>query len=187
MKLFGTVVVVASFALLGGCKAKESTAEPTSATASAPIAAAAPKKLEIPGTGVAFTPPAGWDKAQKNEWTVLSSPPDTTGNVAALEAFVTFDQPNESTAKLGTVAMALGLNAITWGGRETLDLPGGFPATGASGTCSDADGNPCEIHYLTINPGGSEQILFVYTVDASASKTLDPAIIASLKSLKKDG
>lgn len=100
-------------------------------------------------------------------------------------AFVTFNQPNESTAKLGTLATVLELQDIKWGGRENIELPSGFPATGASGTCKDNKGNACEIHYLTINPGGSEQILFVYAVDADGAKANEAIAVSALRSLKK--
>lgn len=115
----------------------------------------------------------------------MATKPDAHGNVQGVMAFVTFNQPNESTAKLGTLATVLELSDIKWGGRETLELPSGFPATGASGTCKDKAGNACEIHYLTINPGGSEQILFVYAVDGESAKANESLVVASLRSLKK--
>lgn len=177
-----TLVLVASLSV--ACSKSESSApSPSGAAAAAPAAA---KPLEIAGTHSSFTPPAGWDTAQKGPWTIMTAKPDAKGNVPALMAFVTFNQPNESTAKLGTLATVLELNDIHWGGRETLELPSGFPATGAAGTAKDSSGGAVEVHYLTINPGGSEQILFVYAVDAGEAKSLEPGVVASVRSLKKN-
>jgi hypothetical protein len=191
-RLFGiaALAALASAVALGGCKKDEEKALVGEAlAAAAPASAAAPAAgeapLEIVGTGCELTPPAGWDKDQKDPWTILTSKPDDKGNVAAIVAFVTFNQPNESTAKLGTLASVLSLHDIRWGGRENVELPAGFPATGASGTCKDSENSACEIHYLTINPGGSEQILFVYAVDSDQAKALEPTVVESLKSLKR--
>lgn len=192
--------VLASFALLsvlsaGCCKKGGSDATPaggdTTAPAPAqsghhlghgkPVAAA----LEIAKTGTSFTPPSGWEQEQKNEWTIVHVPPDASGNIEAMITFVTFNKPNESTRKLGALTGTFGLTNIRWGEREFLELPAGFPATGAGGTCKDETGRPCEIHYLTINPGGSEQILFVYMADADKMATYKDRVAASLKSLKK--
>ena len=144
-----------------------------------------PAQLSIPKTGTSFTPPAGWEQEQKNEWTIVHIPPDASGNIEALISFVTFNRPGESTAKLGALSGVFGLNSIKWGEREFLELASGFPATGAGGTCKDSRGVPCEIHYLTINPGGSEQILFVYIVDGDKAEAHKQQAVAALKTLKK--
>jgi hypothetical protein len=188
-KLFCTFMLLGTLAT-GCCKkdgAPGESAPGESAPAAKPGAATGTKsaQLKIEKANVEFTPPAGWEQEQKNDWTIVHAQAEPSGNIPALVAFVTFNQPNESTAKLGTLAGVFGLNNISWGARENLDLPGGFPATGAGGTCKDGDGNPCEIHYLTINPGGSEQILFVYIVDGDKAAAYKNSAVQSLKTLKK--
>ena len=122
MKKLITVALLAAATSMIACS-KDSA---SSGGAAPPSGAAAPVKaeaLEIPGTGAEFMPPAGWDKEQKAPWTIMATKPDANGNVSAVMAFVTFNQPNESTAKLGTLAQVLELSDIQWGGRETLELP----------------------------------------------------------------
>jgi hypothetical protein len=180
-------------ALSSGCCKKGGDAPANGAdtdTDTAPVPSLAhgtpvPQSLSIPRTGTSFTPPAGWEQEQRNEWTIVHVPPDAKGNIEALIAFVTFNKPNESTRKIGAMSRVFGLNSVRWGGREFVELPSGFPATGAGGTCQDRVGTPCEIHYYTINPGGSEQILFMYLVDTDRATTHKDSAVAALKSLKK--
>lgn len=182
-------ILVLLGALATGCCKKDGAADGATGAATGAEQGAAkgslPAPLKIEKAGVEFTPPAGWDREQNNGWTIANAPAEPSGNIPALVAFVTFNQPGESTAKLGTLAGVFGLNNISWGARENLDLPGGFPATGAGGTCKDGNGNACEIHYLTINPGGSEQLLFVYIVDGDKVATYKDSAVQSLKTLKK--
>ncbi|MCS6900674.1 MAG: hypothetical protein RMJ98_13940 [Myxococcales bacterium] len=192
------LLLAASLTLVGAlssgcCKKKDSGSASSDDSAdpdTAPVPSLAhgtpvPQSLSIPRTGTSFTPPAGWEQEQRNEWTIVHVPPDAKGNIEAFMAFVTFNKPNESTRKIGAISRVFGLKSVKWGAREFIELPSGFPATGAGGTCQDRVGTPCEIHYYTINPGGSEQILFVYLVDTDRATTYKESAVAALKSLKK--
>jgi hypothetical protein len=170
-----------------GKKEAVDSVEPASGAAAPSAAAAAGKKVSIGQGGVSLMSPPGWNVERKGDWTLFITPPVNNDSDAVI-AFVTFDRPGESTSRIGQIANVLDINNIKWGGRVTDTLKGsGFPASGAEGTCKDGAGQPCKITYLTINPGSSEQILFVYAVDEKSADKRDDEVSACIKSMHKGG
>jgi hypothetical protein len=129
--------------------------------------------------GIRFAAPKGWKEGKRGEW-VVYVPEDKS----ALVAFTTFSKANESTAKLGGAAQALGVSNVDWGQAKSMRIgEGDFVARVAGGKC-DA-GGPASIAYATINPGGSTQVLFVYFVKQGAPKQRSTDVKQLLRSLKR--
>jgi len=127
---------------------------------------------------VKFLPPPGWTKNIKGDWGVFTSP-----SGAAVYAFTTFSQPNESTSRLAKAAWVLGVGDIRWGtpvwgtiGRDH------FRAHMGEGTCNGPGGY---IWYATANSGTTEQMLLIYTVSARGTKADKDAVLASIGSLQR--
>jgi hypothetical protein len=165
------------------CKKGEtstSTGASTAPTTGGPTAPASEEYLTIPNTAVQIKPPPGWNRQQRGEWGLLGSP-----DKKALLAFVNFDRPNESTARLGQVATILGTSDIKWGSAKAMTIgPDAMPAQAADGTCRFPSGSGI-ISYATVNPGGSQQILVVYAVNDDAPAESRQAAIATVASLRK--
>lgn len=129
---------------------------------------------------VKFQAPPGWTRKLTGDWGTFSSP-----NGKAVFAFTTFDRPNESTVKLGRAAGVLGVADVSWGTPTVGTLgPNAFTAHMAEGSCN-YDGPGGYIWYATVNPGGSDQILLIYTVGARGTKAERDAALVSIKSLQR--
>jgi hypothetical protein len=129
---------------------------------------------------VKFLAPPGWIKDIKGDWGVFKSP---DGN--AVFAFTSFNQPGESTARLGRAAGVLGVGEVDWrvpsSGTVGKD---NFSARMAEGTCNFG-GPGGYMWYATVNPGGVDQVLLIYTVSARGTKVHKDAALASIKSLQR--
>jgi hypothetical protein len=129
---------------------------------------------------VKFIAPPGWTKNIKNDWGVFKS---TDAN--AVFAFTTFNQPGESTARLGAAAGILGVGEVNWSS-PTFGSVGkdNFSARMAEGTCNFG-GPGGYIWYATVNTGTSDQILLIYTVSSRGTKAHKDAALASIRSLQR--
>jgi hypothetical protein len=141
------------------------------------------EKVEIPQAQVVFNAPGGWKKnITSNGWALFKAP----DNHARL-GYVAFSQPGEATSRLGQLAEAFDLSGLTWGsptegyvGRDR------FPDhEGDTRTCSLKNGDPCEMKYMTINPGGTTQIMVVYLVNTAHGEALRSHATASVASLRR--
>lgn len=129
---------------------------------------------------VKFLQPPGWSKNIKGDWGVFKSP---DGN--AVFAFTTFNQPGESTARLGRAAGILGVGEVDWRVPASESIgKDNFSARTASGTCNFG-GPGGYIWYATVNPGGADQILLIYTVSARGTKAHKDAALAAIRSLQR--
>lgn len=129
---------------------------------------------------VKFQAPPGWNKDLKGDWGVFSSK-----DGAAVFAFTTFNQPGESTARLGKAAWVLGVDDIQWGvPKSTTVGSDSFPARMGEGSCR-FNGPGGYIWYATVNPGGSDQILLIYTVSAMGGQSHKDAVLTSIRSLQR--
>jgi hypothetical protein len=129
---------------------------------------------------VKFLAPQGFHKDLKGDWAVF-----TSADGAAVFAITTFNQPGESTARLGRAAWVLGVEDIQWGS------PAGgvvgadnFKARMGEGTCR-FNGPGGYIWYATVDPGTSDQILLIYTVSAAGGKAHKEAVLTSIRSLQR--
>jgi hypothetical protein len=129
---------------------------------------------------VKFLAPPGWTKDLKGDWGVF-----TSKDGAAVFAFTTFNQPGESTARLGRAAWVLGVDDIQWGvPKSTVVGSDNFKARMGEGTCR-FNGPGGYIWYATVNPGESDQILLIYTVSALGGQTHKDAVLTSIRSLQR--
>ncbi|HZF47974.1 MAG TPA: hypothetical protein VE093_04950 [Polyangiaceae bacterium] len=129
---------------------------------------------------VKFLPPPGWNKDLKDDWGVF-----TSKDGAAVFAFTTFNQPGESTARLGRAAWVLGVDDIQWGvPKSTVVGSDNFKARMGEGTCR-FNGPGGYIWYATVNPGTSDQILLIYTVSAVGGQAHKDAVLTSIRSLQR--
>jgi len=159
-----------------------------------PVAGAAPQQgAPLPPTGpesgswitaerpfVKFLPPPGWTQDLKGDWGVF-----TSKDGAAVFAFTTFNQPGESTARLGRAAWVLGVDDIQWGvPKSTVVGSDNFKARMGEGTCR-FNGPGGYIWYATVNPGTSDQILLIYTVSAVGGQAHKDAVLTSIRSLQR--
>ncbi|MBK8258724.1 MAG: hypothetical protein IPK82_39460 [Polyangiaceae bacterium] len=129
---------------------------------------------------VKFLSPPGWNKNIKDDWGVFTSP-----DGQAVFAFTTFNRPGQSTVKLGAAANVMGLGEVLWTksgytnvGREQ------FAARFGEGECNFHGPNGY-IWYATVDPGGADQILLIYTVSTAGNKSHKDAVVASLGSLQR--
>lgn len=131
---------------------------------------------------VKFRAPVGWSTeiTQNKEWGIFKSPARD-----AVFAFTTFNQPGESTARLGKAASVLGVSDIDWRspragtvGREH------FNARVADGSCN-FKGPGGYIWYATVDSGSSDQILLIFTVAASAPPARRAEAQAAIDSLQR--
>ncbi|MCK6589240.1 MAG: hypothetical protein HUU21_20260 [Polyangiaceae bacterium] len=129
---------------------------------------------------VKFLAPPGWTQDLKGDWGVF-----TSKDGAAVFAFTTFNQPGESTARLGKAAWVLGVDGIQWGvPKSTVVGSDNFKARMGEGTCR-FNGPGGYIWYATVDPGGSDQILLIYTVSAMGGQTHKDAVLTAIRSLQR--
>lgn len=129
---------------------------------------------------VKFLAPPGWNKDLKGDWGVF-----TSKDGAAVFAFTTFNQPNESTARLGKAAWVLGVDDIQWGVAKGATVgQDNFKARMGEGTCR-FNGPGGYIWYATVDPGTSDQILLIYTVSAAGGEQHKNAVLATIRSLQR--
>jgi hypothetical protein len=129
---------------------------------------------------VKFLAPPGWNRTLSGDWGTFRAP-----SGKAVFAFTTFDRPGESTVKLGKAASVLGVTDVAWGSAQSGDIgPNKFPAKMGEGSCN-FEGPGGYIWYATVNPGGSDQILLIYTVSARGTKAERDAALVSIKSLQR--
>jgi hypothetical protein len=174
-------IILAALVVLGGgsCAAcicitqraankTEATSEPVKTVAPTPSAHHEPSNnnwITAERPYVKFLAPAGWktDITRNKEWGVFTAP---TGD--AVLAFTTFNQPGESTVRIGKAASVLGVTDVNWRtpryGNVGKDK---FDARVADGTCN-FKGPGGYIWYATVNTGTSDQILLIFTVAATA-------------------
>jgi hypothetical protein len=141
------------------------------------------EKVEIPQAMVVFNAPGGWKKdMHANGWALYKAP----DNHARL-GYVAFSQPGEATSRLGQLAETFDLSNLTWGsptdgyvGRDR------FPDhEGDTRSCTMKNGDPCDMKYMTINPGGSVQVMVVYLVNTAHGEALRSHAVASVNSLRR--
>lgn len=129
---------------------------------------------------VKFLSPPGFHRDLKGDWGVF-----TSQDRAAVFAFTTFNQPGESTARLGKAAWVLGVEDIQWGspfgGVVGAD---NFKARMGEGSCR-FNGPGGYIWYATVDTGTSDQILLIYTVSAAGGKDHKDAVLTSIRSLRR--
>ncbi len=129
---------------------------------------------------VKFQAPPGWSRSLSGEWGTFRAP-----SGKAVFAFTSFDRPGESTVKLGKAAGILGVNDVSWGSPTSGDIgPNKFPAKMGEGTCN-FEGPGGYIWYATVNPGGADQILLIYTVSRAGTKAERDAALVAIKSLQR--
>jgi hypothetical protein len=129
---------------------------------------------------VKFLAPPGWIKNIKGDWGVFSSPDNQ-----AVFAFTTFNQPGESTARLGRAAGVLGVGEVDWHS-PTYGTVGrdNFEARMGEGSCN-FHGPGGYIWYATVNTGTSDQILLIYTVSGTGTKAHKDAALTAIRSLQR--
>jgi hypothetical protein len=129
---------------------------------------------------VQFLAPPGFNKDLKGDWGVF-----TSKDGAAVFAFTTFNQPGESTARLGKAAQVLGVDDVQWGVPKGATIgTDNFKARMGEGTCR-FNGPGGYIWYATVNPGSTDQILLIYTVSARGGEQHKNAVLASIRSLQR--
>jgi hypothetical protein len=129
---------------------------------------------------VKFEAPPGWNRKLSGDWGTFTSP-----NGKAVFAFTTFDRPGESTVKLGKAAAVLGVTDVAWGSQQAGDIgPNHFPAKMGEGSCN-FEGPGGYIWYATVNPGGQDQILLIYTVSSRGTKAEKDAALVSIRTLQR--
>jgi hypothetical protein len=129
---------------------------------------------------VKFLSPPGWSVKIDGGWGVFKSPDNQ-----AVFAFTTFNRPGESTVKLGAAANVMGLGEVYWtaSGPTTVGKEG-FAAHYGEGQCNFHGPNGY-IWYATVDPGGAEQILLIYTVSTAGNQTHKDAVLTAIKSLQR--
>jgi len=188
------IIVVAVVVLFGGCvgvsccvmarRASNTSSTPTAESPRKSPTPSAPKDDWITAQRpyVKFHPPAGWSTeiTKDKEWGIFKSPARD-----AVFAFTTFNQPGESTARLGRAATVLGVSDIDWRtprygtvGRDK------FSARVGDGTCN-FKGPGGYIWYATVDAGSSDQILLIFTVTATAPHARRAEAQAAVDSLQR--
>jgi hypothetical protein len=131
---------------------------------------------------VKFHAPVGWSTeiTKDKEWGIFKSPARD-----AVFAFTTFNQPGESTARLGRAAGVLGVSDIDWRTpHHTVLGRDKFSARAADGTCNFHGPNGY-IWYATVDSGTSDQILLIFTVTATAPAARRAEAQAAIDSLQR--
>ncbi|MBI4701571.1 MAG: hypothetical protein HY744_10485 [Deltaproteobacteria bacterium] len=128
---------------------------------------------------VKFLRPPGWVTTETGAWGVFKSP-----DGEAVLAFSMFNQPGQSTYLLGKAANVLGVGEVDWTsqGRTTVGAQH-FPAATGAGNCNFR-GAGGYIWYATVNPGGVDQILMIYTVSARGTAAHKSAALSAINSLQ---
>jgi len=189
------IVVVAVLVLGGGCTTCVCLALAKSASNSVKPVVEPPSRTPAPSQPskdsewitatrpyVKFHAPVGWSTeiTQNKEWGIFKSPARD-----AAFAFTTFNQPGESTVRLGKAANVLGVSDIDWhtprGGTVGRDH---FNARVADGSCN-FKGPGGYIWYATVDSGSSDQILLIFAVSASAPPARRAEAQAAIDSLQR--
>jgi hypothetical protein len=188
------IIVVAVVVLFGGCTCVGCYVMKNRSTTTSTPTAEPPRKSPTPGPPandewitaqrpyVKFHPPAGWSTeiTKDKEWGIFKSPTRD-----AVFAFTTFNQPGESTARLGRAASVLGVSDIDWRtpryGTVGKDK---FSARVGDGTCNFKGPNGY-IWYATVDAGTSDQILLIFTVTATAPQSRRAEAQAAVDSLQR--
>ncbi len=143
-----------------------------------PVPVEPPRFIVNRAAGVRFAAPPAYKETRSGNWVVYV--PD---DKSVMVAMTTFTKPNEATAKLGTVAQALGVSNVEWGQPKEKKLGRGkLPARVAIGKVSGRD---AALSYATINPGGTTQLLWVYLLKPGASKERRDEVKRILASLER--
>jgi hypothetical protein len=128
---------------------------------------------------VKFVKPPGWTMVSSGDWGVFR-PPDGE----AVLAFTMFNQPGQSTYKLGLASQVLGVGNIQWGEMHVGTVGRlGWASRWAEGSC-EFHGPRGYIWYATVNPGGVDQILMIYTVSAGGTRAHREAALTAIGSLQ---
>ncbi|MFT3768604.1 MAG: hypothetical protein QM820_24420 [Minicystis sp.] len=189
------LIVVVAFIVLGGggcamCMCIGARAAKNTTTSSKPEP---PRKTPAPAPAnddwitaqrpyVKFHPPVGWSTeiTKDKEWGIFKSPARD-----AVFAFTTFNQPGESTVRLGKAASVLGVTDVDWRvPRHGTVGKDHFNARVADGTCNFKGPNGY-IWYATVDAGTSDQILLIFTVSASAPAARRAEAQAAIDSLQR--
>jgi len=129
---------------------------------------------------VKFLAPPGWTKNIKGSWGVFTSP-----DSQAVFAFTSFNRPGQSTEKLGAAANVMGLGEVYWTGSGYTNVgKESFAAHYGEGQCNFHGPNGY-IWYATVDPGGADQILLIYTVSTAGGQSHKDAVLTSIKSLQR--
>jgi hypothetical protein len=141
------------------------------------------EKVEIPQAQVVFNAPGGWKKNMTSNGWALFRAPDNNARLG----YVAFTQPGEATSRLGQLAETFELTNLTWGSpSEGFVGRDRFPDhEGDTKSCTLRNGDACDMRYMTINPGGSVQIMVVYLVDIVHGEPLRSHATASVASLRR--
>jgi len=184
-------LVVLGVCGLGGCMLCIYVAKPDKPVATVPAYDPTPAPAPVPavpeGTWITadqpyvkFLSPPGWTKNIKGDWGVFTSP-----DTQAVFAFTTFNRPGQSTVKLGAAANVMGLGEVAWTGSGVTSVgKEGFAARYGEGQCNFHGPNGY-IWYATVDPGGADQILLIYTVSTAGNQTHKDAVLAAIKSLQR--
>jgi hypothetical protein len=158
----------------------QTSATPAPVAPPPPAAPPPPTSLTIPGTAVDIDAPPGWARQRNGDWGLLTSP-----DKKVVLAFVAFDRPGESTARIGQIARVLSASTIRWGSQKRGVVgPDRMPATVADGNCQFG-GRDSSISYATINPGGSTQILVVYAANDDVPAASREMGLATFRSIRR--
>ncbi len=130
-----------------------------------------------------FNAPGGWKKNMTSSGWALFKAPDNHARLG----YVVFSHPGEATSRLGQLAETFELTNLVWGTpKEGAVGRDHFPdQEGDTTSCTLKNGEPCDMRYMTINPGGSRQILVVYLVNIAHGEPLRGHATASVASLRR--
>ena len=179
--VLASIVGLMVWLLAGTGDSRPETTTSTAAPVPEPVPPPAPEEVWIQSTkpDLRFLKPPGWIQTESGRWGVFKSP---DGN--AVLAFVGFNRPNESTALIGEAARVLGVDRVVWKGTSSGTIGRDhFPARIGKGVCNFRGIG--YISYATINPGGFDQFLVIYTVSADATDKHKAAVNISLGSLQR--
>ena len=126
-------------------------------------------------------PGNGWTEKKKGPWTFFH-PKDKT----SVLAFVEFESPDESTARIGQIASHLELTNINWrgSGEEKLIGPQKLRAHFAEGSCKVANNkHDCEIEYYTVE--GALLIVYAFETDVKKVEKRERVATRSVQSLRR--
>jgi hypothetical protein len=169
------LAVVSSAALTGCCKGKDSGGSTAASGTTGEL-------VTIPNAGVKFNAPGGWVQYPGGDWKRFK-PADSTARLA----FVTFDRPGESTARIGQIAGQLDIGAVQWGSpHQSLIGPDKLKANIGDGKCKIPNStDDCYVEYATVDTGKSTQMLIVYVVNLTKGAPNKANAAAAIQSLSK--
>jgi hypothetical protein len=190
--IIGLIALVALIVLLGGgcgiclcvraAKSKSSSDDPPTKVTKPTKTAPKDNWITAKRPYVKFKAPQGWSTeiTRDKEWGIFKSPARD-----AVFAFTTFNQPGESTARLGKAAWVLGVSDIDWRSprRGTVGRDR-FGARVGDGTCN-FHGPGGYIWYATVDAGTSDQILLIFTTSARAPAARRAEAQAAIDSLQR--